>query len=204
MLHPMHKLTQFNIMCAPGNVEDEVHTQCQRYWIFEAVRHTHREAIDTLYQPGEPCGHGLSSLLQRLPRRKTPHHGLGPILENEGTISGTYKVIDNLFTKQLGLDPAQEFNGPLYLVYGDQKTVSLIRTVQKEQQEAALPYDRLNWLLAIPGLFHWRTNYIDMVYELYSGFEHLTEETTLCHNQTFLGRPHTQSSHFHQKEETAL
>jgi hypothetical protein len=126
---------------------------------------------------------GLSFLLYNVfpVERHLPHHGLGPILENEGTISGTYKIIDNLFTKQLGLDPGQEFDGPLYLVYGDQKTVSLIRTVQ-----AVLPYDRVTWLLVISGLFHWRTNYIDMVYDIYGGFKYLTEETMLYHNQTYL------------------
>jgi hypothetical protein len=30
---------------------------------------------------------------------KTPHYGLGPILENEGIISGIYNVINIVFTK---------------------------------------------------------------------------------------------------------
>jgi len=64
--------------------------------------------------------------VERLPPRKTPHYSLGPILENEGTISGTYSVIDIIFTEQLGYNPAADFNGRLHLVYGDQKTVSLI------------------------------------------------------------------------------
>jgi hypothetical protein len=205
MFHPERELTPFDIFCAPGNKNDDVHSQCQRYWILEALRYTHCEAINALYKTGDhPEVWPQFPTVQRLSRRKTPHYGLGPILENESTISGTYKVIDNLFIKQLGLNPVQDFDGPLYLVYGDQKTVSLVRTVQKERQEAALPYDKLNWLLAIPGLFHWRTNFIDMVHELYGGFNYPTMGSTLYNNQTYLGRPHVQSSPFHQKEETAL
>jgi hypothetical protein len=71
--------------------------------------------------------------IECLPPRKTPHYGLGPILENEGTISGIYSVIDTVFTEQLGYNHAEDFSGWLHLVYGDQKMVSLIHTVQKER-----------------------------------------------------------------------
>jgi hypothetical protein len=39
--------------------------------------------------------------IERLQPRRTPHFGLGPILENEGTIQGTYEVIDKVFLHQL-------------------------------------------------------------------------------------------------------
>ena len=93
-------------------------------------------------------------LIERLPPCKTPHYGLGPILENEGIISGTYSVIDIVFTKQLGYNRVEDFSGQLHLVYGDQKTVSLIHIVQKEWQEATLLYNKYDWLLAMPRLFH--------------------------------------------------
>ena len=83
-------------------------------------------------------------LIERLPLRKTPYYSLGPILENEGTISGTYSVIDIVFTKQLGYNYAKDFSKRLHLVYSDQKTVSLIHTVQKERQEATLLYNKYN------------------------------------------------------------
>lgn len=124
--------------------------------------------------------------VERLPPRKTPYYGLGPITENEGTINGTYAVIRNIFINQLGYNPDTDFDGPLRLVYGDQKTV-LVQVVKKEQAEAALPYDKGNWLLPIPGLFHWRTNYIDTIHELYSGMEVAADETTLYYNKNFMG-----------------
>jgi uncharacterized protein DUF6589 len=48
------------------------------------------------------------------------------------TIAGTYNVIDEIFTGQLEHDCEKDFDGRLYLVYGDQKTVSLIRSIQGE------------------------------------------------------------------------
>jgi hypothetical protein len=36
--------------------------------------------------------------IERLPPHKTPHYGLAPFLEDEGTVSGTYRVIGKVFT----------------------------------------------------------------------------------------------------------
>jgi hypothetical protein len=69
---------------------------------------------------------------------------------------GFYNMIKRIFKGQLGYGPSIDFDESLHLVYGDQKTVSLIRAFPKERQEATLLYDRFDWLLAVPGLFHWR------------------------------------------------
>ncbi len=215
MLRPEVALDPCDIYLATGNQDDEILHGCQRYWIAEAIRYTHREAVEELFTDRNPTTTGqmrkpvaltdwpeLPSV-ERLPPRKTPHYGLGPILENEGTISGTYSVIDKIFTEQLGYNRAKDFDGWLHLVYGDQKTVSLIRTVQKERQEATLLYDKYNWLLAVPGLFHWRTNYMDMIHDTYSGSEHAAVESTLYHNKNYLGCVQGNKSPFHHKEEVA-
>jgi hypothetical protein len=166
MLHPKVALDPCDIYLATGNQDDEILHGCQRYWIAEAIRYTHREAVEELFTNHNPTTTSqmrkqvvltdwpeLPSI-EHLPPRKTPHYGLGPILENEGTISGTYSVIDIVFTEQLGYNRAEDFGGQLHLVYGDQKTVSLIHIVQKERQEATLLYNKYDWLLAVPGLFH--------------------------------------------------
>src|SRR5438552_4195240 len=137
--------------------------------------------------------------IEHLPPRKTPHYGLGPILENEGMISSTYSIIDKVFTEQLEYNHAEDFGEWLHLIYGDQKTISLICIVQKERQEATLLYDKYDWLLAVPGLFHWRTNYIDIVHDTYSGSEHTTMELTLYHNKNYLGCVQGHKSPFHHK-----
>ena len=82
------------------------------------------------------------SSIKCLSLRKMSHYGLGPILENEGTIDDTYRIINLVFIKQLKYNHEKNFNGWLYLIYDDQKTVSLIHTVQKEQKKKALSYNR--------------------------------------------------------------
>jgi hypothetical protein len=101
------------------------------------------------------------------------------------------------------LDREKESDGPLWLVLGDQKTVSLVRTVQKERQEAGHRYDQCNWLLPIPGLFHWRTNYVDMIHDTYSGSGYAATESTLYHNKNVLGYIQGHKSPLHHKEEVA-
>ena len=137
---------------------------------------------------------------QRLPLQKTSHYSFGPFLENEGTTAGTYNVIDKLFQEELGYENLEL----LYLLYGDQKTVSLIQTVLRERTESTLCYDKFNWMLPIPGLFHWRMNYMDMIHEIYSGSEYPTVESTLNHNKIYLGCVQGHSSPFHHREEVAL
>jgi hypothetical protein len=110
--------------------------------------------------------------VNRLQTQKTVDYSLGPMLYNEGTLEGTYKVIENVFLEQLGDKSDTDFDGLLQLVYGGQKTVSLLNTVKKHRKEAIRIFDRFNWLLPIPGLFHWRMNYLDMIFDLYSGTDH--------------------------------
>ncbi|KAH0558948.1 hypothetical protein GP486_004430 [Trichoglossum hirsutum] len=109
--------------------------------------------------------------IEFLSPRKTPHYDLGPILENENTISSTYGVIDKVFTEQLGYNPAEDFGERLHPVYDDQKMVSLIHTVQKvdRRQRFCMINTTGSWL---SGLSHWRTNYMDMTYDTYTGSEH--------------------------------
>ncbi len=58
-----------------------------------------------------------------------PHCALDSILKNEGTINDTYNVIDIVFTEQLEYDCEKNFDEQLYLIYDDQKTVSLIHNI---------------------------------------------------------------------------
>ena len=202
-----------HVYLAPGNQDDEILHRCQRYWIAEAIRYTHREAVEKLFADDDPNATGrmrkralhsdwpeLPSI-ERLPPRKTPHYGLGPIQENEGTISGTYGVIDAVFLEQLKYNRTEDFDEWICLVIGDQKTVGLAETAKRQRREATLPYDKYDWLLPIPGFFHWRTNYMDMIHDAYSGSEKAALPSTLYHNKNFLGCVQGQKSPFHHKEE---
>jgi hypothetical protein len=202
MLHTKIALDSCLVYKAAGNQNDEILRACQRYWIAEAIRYTHRAAVEKLFSdqivwPEPPT-------VERLSPRRTPHYAFSPILENEGTISGTYKVIDTIFLEQLDYDHEKDFDGRLHLVYGDQKTVSLIQSVQKERRRATFQYDQYNWLLPVPGLFHWRTNFMNMLHDTYSGSEHAAVESTLYHNKNYLGCVQGHTSPFHHKEEVAM
>lgn len=203
MFHPHLALDVNDVCFSPGNLDDEILHQTQRYWIAEAIRYTHRAAIHDIFTD-ELVEWPQFPHIERLSPQKTIHHSLGPILENEGTIDGTYQVIDKIFLEQFGYDPSGDFSDLLHLVYGDQKTVSLIQTVQKERQGSTLAYDKYDWILPIPGLFHWRTNYMDMIHDLYSGLESAPVGSTLYHNKNFMGLIQGHKSPFHHKEEVAI
>jgi len=203
MFHKDFTLDENDIFFLPGNMEDEVRHQTQRYWIAEAIRYTHNVAIHDVFTD-ELIGWPQFPHIECLSPQKTIHYSLGPILENEGTIDGTYKVIDKVFTEQLGYNQSIDFDDILHLVYGDQKTVSLIQAVQKERKKSTDSYDRYDWILPVPGLFHWRTNYIDMIHDLFSGLESNPVGSTLYHNKNFMGLFQGHKSPFHHKEEVAL
>ena len=84
---------------------------------------------------------------------QTHHFSLGPIPYNEGTIQGTYGVLETIFMEQFKLDP-MAFNERLWLVYGDQKTASNIRSVINERREASTAFDRHRWVLPLSSFFH--------------------------------------------------
>lgn len=216
MFHPEIILHHSHIYTAPGNQNDAVQRQCQQHWIAEAIRYTHRKAVESLFAV-EICANSSQMkprvhlidwpefpTVNRLQTQKTVDYSLCPMLYNEGTIEGTYKVIENIFLEQLGDNSDTDFETRLQLVYGDQKTVSLINTVKKQRAEAIRSFDRFGWLLPIPGLFHWRMNYLDMIFDLYSGADYPTVESTLNHNKVVLGCVQGHKSPFHHKEEVAM
>lgn len=210
MFHPDVPLTVDDVYDAPGNRFDKTSIQCQRYWVAEAIRYTHTGAVDSIFSTlssshrSQPVEYPQFPSVERLDRRKTPHFGLGPILENEGTLRGTISVIDKIFQSQLGLQAPVDFTGNIYLAYGDQKTVSLINSVKRDRKDSRNSYDQYRWLLPIPGLFHWRMNFIDMIYDVYSGPDKgWAPLTTLRHNQLYMGYVQGHKTPFHHKEELA-
>jgi hypothetical protein len=52
--------------------------------------------IDQAWQPANLPAWPEPSTVGRLSLRKTPYYALGPILESEDTISGTYSVLDKI------------------------------------------------------------------------------------------------------------
>lgn len=211
MIHRDVSLTTRDITTAGINTEDDILEECQRHWIAEAIRYTHGAAVESVFDHGKDQDMGPDSstvawpempVVDQIPLEVSETYTLSPILENEGTTAGTIHVMDDIFKRQLGLKP-EDFQGEdlLRLAYGDQKTVSLVRTVQKERAEDQGTYDSYGWLLPLPGLFHWRLSYVSMLHDVYAGLEDAGEPSSLHHNKTMLGCVQGHHSPFHHKEE---
>jgi len=99
---------------------------------------------------------------------KTVHCSLGPIPHDESSNAGNIMVLENIFRHQYHL-PDSAFEERLFLIYGDQKTTQRIRSIKQPREEAQRPYDRLQWALPVPALFHLRMNYLYMISRLHFG-----------------------------------
>jgi hypothetical protein len=99
---------------------------------------------------------------------KTVHYSLGPIPHDESSNAGNIQILENIFQRQYHL-PDSAFEQRLFLIYGDQKTVQRIRSIKQRREEAQRPYDRLQWALPVPALFHLRMNYLYMISRLHFG-----------------------------------
>jgi len=126
MLHPKVALDACDIFLAAGNRHDAILHACQRYCIAEAIRYTHRAAVEKLFSNDNSTTVGQEKepenlpdwpeppTVERLSPRHTSHFALCPILENEGTIAGIYNVIDEIFTGQLGHDCERTLMGGIW------------------------------------------------------------------------------------------
>ena len=99
---------------------------------------------------------------------KTVHCSLGPIPHDESSNAGNIMVLENIFRQQYHL-PHSEFEQRLFLVFGDQKTTQRIRTIKRRRERAQQSYDRLQWVLPVPALFHLRMNYLYMMSRIHFG-----------------------------------
>ena len=93
-------------------------------------------------------------------------------------------------------------NEGLVLINGDQKTVGLLQSVQQERQLEVDPFERLKWFLPVSGLFHWRTNYMDMIHDIYGGSSGCVD--SLDYSKLHLGVHQGSKTPFHHKEEVAI
>ena len=143
-------------------------------------------AIDSRTRPSMP-------VIETIPPRRTRYQQYGAILEDEGTIQGTYNVHDELFLNQGGLG-VDDFSRRLFLVFGDQLTSLRMRAVKAGQRRAEHAYDRRNWLLGIPAWFHIQLNLLFTIVRTHWSTEGAGGQSrhTLCSDSTTWGR--TQSS----------
>ena len=117
---------------------------------------------------------------------KTVHCSLGPIPHDESTNAGNISILENIFQYQYNLSD-HAFKHNLFLIYGDQKTTQRIRSIKQRRGQAQKPYDKLQWALPVPALFHLRMNYLYMISRLHFGGSG-SDQSTLYDAMNFWSR----------------
>jgi hypothetical protein len=87
-------------------------------------------------------------------------------LFNECTVG--YEVIESIYKHEFHLDDT-EFRDSFFLAFGDQKTSSLIRSMQAEQVDKSAVYAREYWLIGVAALFHLRMNFLWLMQRTHYG-----------------------------------
>lgn len=193
-MHWRHiRLDYHEVMDSPALGHDEFTTKISDYFIIQAILDLHGDAVQLVFKES-------SALLpvfpfkERLKRRVDEVRELGAIFKNTGTIDGTYAAHDEIFQQKLGLDPSpdsSDFSSRLRLVWGDQKTCQHIRSVKDESSSAELPYDRRDWMLAPPALFHVQMQLLNMIVRTHFSTGEGSQQfssATLLHDITTLQR----------------
>ena len=160
MLHSNTRLDYVqDVLLAPGVHEDKISADISTYFIADAIQRLYSKAVATIFS--EAFGKKFQMpQIDRLEVKKVESFILGAIPFNEGTLDGNYKVHESIFLQQLGRNQDTDFADILYLVYSDQKTASLNRSIKNEQRSAELPFDRRDWCLPIPAMFHLWMNFL--------------------------------------------
>ena len=158
MLNTSQKLDYCMLERSPNLLRDAKWEAASLYFISEAVRSVHHSAVTCIFKE-DPSKLPSFPAVRRLDYSKKCHvHQLGAIFQNEGTIEGTYGVHNAIWLDQLGYSAESEkadFSTRLWLVWGDQKTAELIRSVKREQgMTASEAYDRRDWILGPQAYFH--------------------------------------------------
>ena len=205
MLHREVPLTIMDLVRSPAAVSyDETAAKIDTYFIAEAIRAAYPESVKSIFSKTDVPFPAMASV-ELLEVRKTDSKTLGPILFNEGTLDGSYEVLKNIYKHQFQLDDAQ-FDELILLAFGDQKTSSLMRSMQTEQVDASAAYDRKDWLIGVAALFHLRMNFLWLMQRTHYGNMQQQDPSTLYHNINFWGRKNIPADRaaFHVLEELVL
>ena len=87
----------------------------QQFFIINAINGIYPDAVSKVCNKGAEEQRPAMPQLDVLPCIHSEHVTMGAILEDEATISGNYRVLQNIFLDQLGLDEKAAFEECLYL-----------------------------------------------------------------------------------------
>lgn len=86
---------------------------------------------------------------------------LGAVHANSGTVEGTAQAHEHIMKHELNIpiEPSDDvLNDRLFLWGGDQKTVEYCRSARNEHEDSECTFNRRNWMLPLPALFHVEMN----------------------------------------------
>jgi hypothetical protein len=84
----------------------------------------------------------------------------------ESTNEGTQQILENVMEVQFGLKESNEqFKNKFRLVFGDCLTTLRLHAFKAERSIHLDPYQRLDWLLPVFGLWHLKYNYAQLLHE---------------------------------------
>jgi hypothetical protein len=167
-----------------------------RSFILNAISQLHPVVRTSVY--GDD-GFPEPPVFEVLPAHQTKVWQLAAIFKDEGTLEGTYAVHDEIWKKQFGFRPDEDesdskhFSERLWLVWGDQKTASLLRSVCSMQRRSSLEYDKKKWMLGPPAYWHVMQAVLTSILKVH--YESLDDQkkaifsrATVQHDASFLQR----------------
>lgn len=100
MLHREVPLTMEDLLYSPGAaVYDETAPKIDAYFIVEAIRTAYPESVESIFSKSDVPYPSMPAV-ELLELRKTDSKTLGPILFNEGTLDGSYEVVESIYKHQ--------------------------------------------------------------------------------------------------------
>jgi hypothetical protein len=104
------------------SINQPISVQITLSLIADAIKRIHKESVSHIFKENKSLYPSMP-ILDRVSPHATEYYQFGAIFEDEGTISGTMGVHDNIFLQQLHLDPDIAFKERLWLLYSNQLTV---------------------------------------------------------------------------------
>ncbi|KAI5301061.1 hypothetical protein KEM56_002005 [Ascosphaera pollenicola] len=204
-LNVKYPLDPLNIFHTPGNQNNDIQRQSRLFFFFEALRSTHPEVIDTIFE-SHPQKRPQFPHIKCLEPKVTTRYEMGPIMEDEGSISGTFAVMNHILLDTLAYDIEDpHFGEIIQLSYGDQKIVSLVHSVKRIRKYSKHAYEKFEAFLPIPGLFHFKMNFMDLIYSHFSSdSDALKSPCSLKHNEHHIGIAKGHKLPFHHKEQVVM
>ncbi|KAH7109991.1 hypothetical protein B0J13DRAFT_534649 [Dactylonectria estremocensis] len=95
-----------------GAIYDETAAKIDTYFIAEAIRSAYLTSVKSIFSTSA-IPYPAIPTIELLELRKTDSKTLGPILFNEGTLDGSYKVVESIYKHQFQLDDKEFDNSRL-------------------------------------------------------------------------------------------